>query len=321
MGPFYPKEKILNLKWLNPEPVTTVNQIGEEIKITTIILGNFIRPEWTLVANNKKIITDEKGNFEFKMPLTVTALSTEFTAIGPMGEIEKETLRILYTDWELRHEEIEVEPKKKYFINPGLNLTTIQYKETGTSDYNSISLTGKFSITYLLRPPKWDLGMSAYLTLIPVTKSRKETARFFGYNLRAGYTFPKINKPWKFTLYGGIYYTTMFVNPAAFGFKNMSGIQIFPTLRKTLKNDSAISGYFKYSPISQNFGLLSLDNRELALGLAYTRPMPGEGKTLNFSFDLSNIAMKLIGTVVGTTKQKTISITNTTLSIGSSYGF
>jgi hypothetical protein len=105
----------------------------------------------------------------------------------------------------------------------------------------------------------------------------------------------------------------MFVSPALFGFTQMHGPQLFPTLRYTFRNQSSFSTYLKYSPVFGSGGVLSLANAEMAVGLAYGIPMRN-GHPLSFSLDLARLnLLNLEGTGVNAALNS--------LTIGSSYGF
>lgn len=312
-------KKIKNLSWTNKTPAVVVTQREDLAEFVITLEGKYTSSDWTLIGNNQKITPNEDGSFVFKTQISKTSLEIEFTAIGPLGEIEKEDLGLLYTDWQIQKETVETAPPKKLFVSGGLGITNISYKEDGYGTFKSIAMTGKFSTTYLLLPPRWDVGFSGFFTLLNLTKSPNVSARFLGLNARAGYTVPSISDPWKFSIFGGLYYTTMLTSPSSFGFTNMSGLQLFPVLRKKLKDNHAVSGYFKFSPVSQGFGFKDLSNREIAFGLSYSMPLKTEGRSLNYTFDIANIAMKLSGTNTVTKKTTDFNISSTSITLGASY--
>ena len=79
---------------------------------------------------------------------------------------------------------------------------------------------------------------------------------------------------------------------SAFGYRNISGPQIFPTVKRQLKNERDISGYLKFSPISASFSLLSLKRNEIAFGLAYAFKLSDRHRA-SVSFDLSRITLEI----------------------------
>ena len=136
----------------------------------------------------------------------------------------------------------------------------------------STTLTGGFN--YWIKPGRWLSGVSGYVTLFPITHSgasQDVTIRFIGVNGRAGYVFQSVPKPWSLSIMGGVYYVAGIASTVDLGgFVNVMGPQIYPAIRYSRSNGDQVSGYFKFSPLSAGFSLLSMANRELATGVSYT---------------------------------------------------
>ena len=171
-------------------------------------------------------------------------------------------------------------------VNAGLGITSLSFKEAGIADYSSTNLTLKAGMNYHF-PSAWIIGLSGYATLSQLKKSTDVSVRYFGLNARLGYQFPSVSN-WTFTLYGGAYYSTMFVTNNVFGFKNLAGPQIYPELRKSFNNGSAIIVYVKFCPVSEGVTTFSTTNREVAAGAAYLHPL-FSGHPISLSIDYSNI--------------------------------
>jgi hypothetical protein len=101
----------------------------------------------------------------------------------------------------------------------------------------------------------------------------------------------------------------MFASDSSFGYKNISGPQLFPSLRRNLNNGHALSTYFKFSPISNNLGFFSLSNNEIATGLSYL--IPTEKHTYSISLDYARIAFS----------DGEVEIGSNSLSLGGSFTF
>lgn len=133
--------------------------------------------------------------------------------------------------------------------------------------------------------------------------------QFFGGNLRLGYSFRPAEGDWRIGLYGGAYYTTM-VGNLGYGFNNLIGPQLYPTVRYAINSGNAVFFYGKYSPIANGASLLSLDNRELALGGGWQHAL-GNGCPLSVTFDFSNLHFSFSGTQVDASS----------MTLGMGYGF
>ena len=123
---------------------------------------------------------------------------------------------------------------------------------------------------------------------------------------------PFLPEPWQLTLMAGYYYTTMFVTPASFGYRNVGGPQLFPTVKRAFKSGDFASAYFKYSPIANGVSLLGPSNREIGAGASYS--FAGRrANPLSAYLDYSTFKLDLPLQVF---RMSTSSIT-----LGASYGF
>ncbi|MBC7693690.1 MAG: hypothetical protein H7222_18130 [Methylotenera sp.] len=326
---FVVKEKISELEWTNKAKVVHHAKApgtgtgNEDDQFAAVLFGRYTRKGWTLSVDNQILSLDESGNFTYETPVSRQDMSIQLMAIGPFGEVERQSVTFQFSKWKNQRDDGTGAFAKRLFITPGFSLTSLTHKETNVSDYSTTALTAKVSANYLLFPPRWDLGVTAYLTALQLKKPSQVTltdsgvstadvsVHYLGLNLRLGYIFPQLKDPWRLALYSGFYYTTMLVNPKLFGFQNLSGPQLYPSLRRTLKKGDAVVGYVKYSPVSNNFALLNFSNREIAAGAAYIFPRNAQGRGFSTSADYSNIQFGING----------ISVSTTTLSLGVGYGF
>lgn len=244
---------------------------GEEV-LSTTLRGTYVAPPgWSLSINNEKVMIGENHEFTVTVELKYQKTRLEIIATGPQNEVERKSV---YLRVKGAGEDAEkTAPKIKPTVVAGISMTTISHKESALDPYSALATTGKISINYPLSPPKWDLGVTAFGTLFSITKSHPEEARYIGLNARVGYLFPyESSSSWRFGLYGGLYYTTMIVNDGTFGFTNMKGPQIYPTVRKILDDGHSIAAYAKVSPVSGGFLISNTINREVATGFAYIIP-------------------------------------------------
>jgi hypothetical protein len=163
--------------------------------------------------------------------------------------------------------------------------------QTGHAEFSEDAVTIKAEYRFLLFPPYWDLSVGSFFTASPLSTNQSGVdARFLGVNLRLGYRLPFIHEPWEFHIFGGAYYTTMFVTNNAFGYRNELGPQLFPTLRRFFKNGDGISVYFKYSPVTSGFSALTSSNREIAVGGSWLLRLRNQ-HLVSFSLDYSNVSL------------------------------
>ncbi len=287
---------------------------------TVKVRGTFLNADATLIEGkgSTPLPVDEKGGFSVSFKIDAKTSDQELIAIDGVGKIERETFTLKVVATKTAGSEMKpLAWRERLVLVPGLSFSSIQQSEEGVADYSSVALTAKGSVNYALDPPLWDAGFSFYLTALQLTRSRDVDVRYFGLNLRLGYIVPEAEEPWKVTIYGGWYYATMFVNPGldsngkpfrTFGFTNVSGPQIYPTIKYTLSTTDALSSYFKFSPVGSSLSLLSLSNREIAFGFAFTRVLE-DGHTGSIVLDFSQLNLTFAGILSSVS----------TLSLGASY--
>lgn len=278
----------LELKLASPDP-------GKAPARGVIVEGKFDRDGWNLISGSKWLVDSgaKKSLFRYEVPVKGATSTINLVAIGPMGEIEKEAVVVEISDREGAEVSSRQEPPRRFNFNSSLGYTNLAYSETDIESYSMHGLTAKLGVQYLLAPPAWDLGFSAYGTVTPLSDNQADVdARFFGVNLRVGYSLPFVPEPWKVSLMAGSYYTTMLVTDRAFGFKNMAGPQVFPVVRRAFAGGSSVSSYFKFSPIMNGLSILAFDHREIAGGLGYVRPLKN-GHPLIFGLDAADLKLAL----------------------------
>ena len=314
-----PDQHINDLKWDNEYTRIRTEKSGLGDQSSVLLVGNYYRDQWKLTSNQKEISRNDRGGFKLEVPITADETSYIFEAIGPNGEREKERIDIRTEEGSelktsvfnsnLDSESQIQKPVKRFFLVPGVGVSSISTKQTDVSDYSTIAITAKVSANYRLVPQKWDAGLSAYGTVAQLSKSSDVTARYLGFNARLGYLIPNISSDWFLSVYGGWYFTTTTVSEDTFGYQNLSGPQIYPSVRKVLGNGDVISAYFKFSPVASSFSVLTMSNREIAGGVAYIRLLPDD-HSLAATFDISNIKLTIDGIVTQTN----------TLTLGIQYG-
>jgi hypothetical protein len=301
---------VAGLAILNPGPRVLIVSKAGTISYTATIEGRFKVPESSLLWKGRIIEQQPDGRFSLTIQVTAPSMKLELDAISSLGQIDKEKIVIHFPHWEAFKRDAADKPPKSRFFSVGGGLSMIAVSDSRVEKFTELGLTLKGSYAQPLFAPNWDMGVSTYFTALPFGANRSDSIRFLGVNLRVGYVIPKIREPWRVSLQGGLYYTTMFVQSASFGFQNMAGPQLFPTIRRVFRKGDAVSGYFKFSPVSSDFSFDSPENHEIAAGIAYSRPV-FNGKSLGISFDASSLHVLVEAVEIGTI----------TYTLGLSYGF
>ena len=259
------------------------------------------------------------GNFEFEIPYDGSVTHLDLSWISASGEIlEHEVEFRLKPEPELQMGTPEPSPspgsmretipvvefnraldRRSFFLlGTGVSLIEVRQSESRISLFRNTVLSVKGAFNYFLSPPVWDFGVSGFMNVLGLGCGCATDVRILGVNARIGYVFPGIRNPWRLALYGGWYYSTMIASDQSFGYRNLNGPQIFPTLRRAFGNGSALSAYLKLSPISNRLSLMNLSNSEQAVGVSYL--FPKWGKTFAISLDFSRLRFGLEGVEIRT---------------------
>lgn len=172
---------------------------------------------------------------------------------------------------------------------PSLGISALTYKEGNYANCSLLVLTGKIGYNYLIPNSKWDIGLNAYMTLVPIKEDiSKIGTRFLGINARTGYLID-LSSSWKLGLSGGFYYATMIVDQNLFGFSHLIGAQFYPTLRKSF-SFGVLSSYFKFSPVVDSLTDFNPAHHEIAFGLSWSFPIGNEQNQFHLSIDQAKLS-------------------------------
>ena len=286
------RSRELALVWRTEQPSVQFVKKDDWAELSVVLELSQWNRQYSLIYNNRPLAANAEGKIRVEVPLKGISTQVKLVGVNLVGELSMETIGVFFPAYESTFKELASVSPQRHFPQVGLGLTSNSYASTLVSDVAQTAVTLKASWSYLLVPPRWDLGVSGYLTALALMKSRSEAATFLGLNLRMGYLLPPFRSPWRGSLYGGFYYTTMFVKDDAFGYRNIIGPQIYPSVKRLFSNGNHLAGYLKFSPVASNFQLLSLSNREIAFGFSYSWLLE-RGRTLSITLDWAQLALLL----------------------------
>jgi hypothetical protein len=281
------------IRWNPDSAKVVIRSFGSSSRSTLHLEGVLDRPRagsFHLVWSDRSFDVDSDGKFSIDIPYEAGLDRIQLATVSRGGTVRYQVYRVNLVSSagrEIPASEFNSPLKRRFFLLPGIGIGRLSYSQSGISDFNAWTTMVKVSGNYLLFPPKWDLGFTAVANVLNFSRTSSSDVRFLALNLRLGYLFPGIRDPWRFGLYGGWYYSTMYASDGTFGYKNVTGPQLFPALRRTFENGHALSGYVKYSPVSRGFRLMKLDSNELAFGLAYL--IPGGSRVFGIHLDYARL--------------------------------
>ncbi len=299
-------EQITGLVFPSLEPEVEPAWQGREFRPFAKITVEFYREGWELVWNDQPVSMSRIGGEAraraiIRLPISGESTPLRLTAVNIKGRVQKAKIDVQFKGWKEFLADFKDGRFKFFPLTVSIGPSLISYKETYAPDLSETALTAKLSYLYPLAWPPIELGLSAYLTIVPLTSNQSDaTARFLGVNLRAGYRIPLVHEPWVLSLMAGVYYTTMFVTDDKFGFRNLMGPQFYPVVRRFFANGSSLGGYFKYSPVGDGAALSNLSDREIGAGISYGFGRRN-GNPVSVAFDVANLGLVVDGSTISST--------------------
>lgn len=277
------------------DQVATVQKGTTDQKLYVQIQGNYKKRDWTLFCHSEdlcpgqpRIPTRPNGTFSLNVQVLKKESIIHLVVVPPTGMTHRHHFKLKIDGWPSQR---SGPYSSDGALSLGLSVTQVQYTETNVESQDQTALTMKFGYAMRLGTgdvTRWSLQFMNFVTLAALKTSRDPPIRFLGINIRIGYDLPQISRPWGVGIYGGIYYQTTFVAENAYGFANLIGPQLYPTLTYEIGRNRAFHLYAKYSPILSGAAVLPLNNREIAAGLGY-RWMTSDMQPVVLGLDLSQL--------------------------------
>ncbi len=254
-------------------------------------------------------IKNSEGEILLKLRLEYSTESFILRRIFGQGQNGKGSrVRIRIKQWHVVQQKLEHRAQKNWNFSVASGLTQARYTQNTTQVMEWLT-TVKGMVLYRPDHGKIDSALSFYYTPFGLHYSNpNKTLQFFGANFRIGTKMPWFEEPWRLSILVGAYFAAS-QSSRAFGFGGVLGPQIYPVITRQL-DTSALSAYFKVSPVASSFSLMSLSNRELAMGLNWVATA-GKLAGWGFYFDAAELNLSLPS---GTASNKT-------LGLGLSYTF
>lgn len=301
-----------------PFPITLPHPGDPDSKPVVTLEGTFQTPNWTLLllATGKSIpLTPPRGQFRIRLTISQAKSSLYLAAVARSGQAMKAKIHLAVREWPQMEAKIRslTPAPSRFHWGFGAGLTHLNYIQDGIPSISSILVSTKGGIEYWLKPQTWSIGLSGYFSSLPLMSSPSGySLSFLGVNARVGYHFPEIATGWHLGLMAGYYFATTFpssTSAASFGYANLGGPQLYPTLSRRFGSGSSASLYLKFSPVSDQLTILSLSNHEIASGLSYQfRP---DARQRGFSLGLDWAKL--------TVSQSGVQGSSTTLSLSTGY--
>lgn len=241
---------------------------------------------WRLFVDLKPIAPapddgPDAGYFLLRFPLSAARAGVPFYLIGPEGEISHGLIHAKVGDADLERLRVsqmpvvqtsaprkaaQNQPKSSYF-HAGLALPFLSFQQSGLARYSQLALTPQLSARLPFARGRARASLNAAFTLLPLIKSGGISARTLDLDGQVRYGWPVgPGGRWSIYVNGGAYYRTMLVTRDQFGFHNISGPLLYPSIRRAWATGGSAGAYIRLSPITDGLAPLGLASHDLALG-------------------------------------------------------
>ncbi len=237
------------------------------LRPTMEINGYFKRKDWVLMVQNQVLQgLDEPEGFSYWVFLNGRINEMVFTAIGPEGQTEEETVYIYSED----AQELKLtSPWDALTITP--HLSYVNYSQTGYTTYTSVSGAMQGSYSTFDEPDLWGVyGEGTFTALSLTAPSARNNPQIIDLRGDVSYNHPAFKvKNLKFQALLGLNYMTMLAPSNSFGFTNLIGMEAGVRVRYLVGPTGAWSGDFRYIPFTYS----SLDENGLVARLSWSRTL------------------------------------------------
>ncbi len=269
-------------------------------RFSTSIQGRYAPKDKNLIINGMPIARSEHGDFALTLPVGSEAQEYQLYAVDDYGKAEEESIILEVKNWKRARKQLmgaqdekppNLNPSSIYFFIGG---SMYRYQEPVTGPFSENGVSAKLLFERALSSDqRYNFQLGSFFTALPLSSTHPDqsTLTFFGINGLVSYQTRWLKSPWSLSFSGGIFFVTSSASDSSFGFQNVMGPQLFPTLSRKFSSKSSAAIYFKYSPTGTKLSA-NLANHEIAGGISWTRTI-FESTPLIFSFDMNKMSIKI----------------------------
>jgi hypothetical protein len=183
----------------------------------------------------------------------------------------------------------------------GAGIASKSYKEGSAIDLKSSSLRIGAEYERQMKSFVSDL-QSAFFYDVTSLSQTTGTAKisFIDANAALGKNTNFDSETWKLKIFAGLFYRSTSSSGSTFGYKNLSGIELFPELTYSLANQQKLIGRFHYSPLfGEGFGFAPSAEVETAFDFGYQRAL-SSGRDLRLMIYLNSLKIETTSTSLKT---------------------
>ncbi|MGE0614364.1 MAG: hypothetical protein AB7P04_01880 [Bacteriovoracia bacterium] len=256
--------------------------------------GKFLRKDWALLVQGKRIASGEDRNFSITWPIKDVTTSITLQAIGPGGEVQDEEVVLDFPQLvELNARQTALYGDSPWQQRLSLGAIQVAYYPYGYGQISEYGLDLRYSASYALTKTKeWRAQFGGRFTPLMIAAGANEyPIRFYEAALSGTYAYPWF--PRKFQLrfqLGGRVSGTLSSHPSDIGYR-IVGAQFIPEFAYFFPSDHVLRFHLKWIPITNEAGWQVLNNREIAAGMELELPnVPGRSHHWGLYFEYAHLS-------------------------------
>ncbi|MFP5519912.1 MAG: hypothetical protein ACLGGX_08410 [Bdellovibrionia bacterium] len=294
------KNRIPEINW-NKNVQTKMVQDGASFQLTGKLNGTLTapQPDWNINVNKQDVVfsliegEENSGERKFSIELPLTDKKNIFTVevADTEGKKKSERIIVVFPKWNKLTETItnveKLVEEKRSFFEVSLGASSINYSETGITDFSETVVRTKLSYYYQWRS-RWAYLIKTVGDVLPVASTPSGmSASFINSDLLLIYSPPWLRKPWSIEFAGGIHHSMMFSSKSTFGYAPILYPQIYPSVKRRVSAASTLALAMGYTPLSSS---ISKSDYEFQAELSWLYQLKSKN-SLSLSFDYRDLKL------------------------------
>lgn len=198
--------------------------------IRASITGTYVQNQsgWSLSTVSEELATTKGGDkkdfsFTAHFPLGGPDTVIEFVAVGPSGDLRKQSITVHIDSWEALNESAKQSALSRSRFSAGLGVESISLKDSRIPDTSEIGLGLRAGWFRPFAETPWSIQADGSITAATFNSSTTFDYRLMTLSATGNYRLPFLSDPWGLLIGAGYFYETTFSSATKGGFKNLDG--------------------------------------------------------------------------------------------------
>jgi hypothetical protein len=263
---------IHGLVW-NSNGVEIERKSTNEVEVYALLKGSFHRSDAVLVANGHLGRPDAAGKFEFSIELKKPHTLITIDCISDRGTSEEQIISIDVNADTWASLSQQSRTSRKWAFDTGFGLSSIHYLQSNVAELDLLALNVNLDVERFLKTDEsWSMVGGLLLEALPISDNLDSGLRFFDWYGGAKYLSLPTQTPWRWSIIGG-YASFTTIGQSTFGYSNLGGLEISPSIRYYLKKGDFFSFGAKYVLLVVGASASPFSSRDFEMNLTFEKKL------------------------------------------------